>query len=274
MVDDVFNKEIEYLKKKYGNFVSTRHAAPPEYPEINAPRLGRRESEPHSLGIMRIYDILTTNFPNDRAMMDLHHYFFVKGDKVDVQFDLSYFINFKLSYTLSSFNSSKFDNKVPSLAINILSKSTYLKDLGYTKDLCHELKIPVYIIFSTHDFSISMYKPPFLRVHLLVDDKYNEITINGELFDDDHNLIENNIVKTSPLLPFNIGLLKLSTYHESGTSNYTLALLEPKTNKLYKTRSELAEERAEQERLRAEQEKERADKLEKIVKDYKKRLNL
>jgi len=274
MVNNTINDEIEYLKKKYGNFKSTRHAKIEEYQEIELPRLGRRESEPHSLGIMRIYDILTTNFPEDRTLMDLHHYFYVKGEKIDIQFDLTYFKNFKLNYTLSSYDASKFNNRIPDMAINILSKSTYLKDLGYTTDICQELKIPVYIIFSTHDISVSFYKPPFLRAHILENNKYNVVTVNGEIFDENNNLIEKNIIKTSPILPFNIGLLKLSTYHESGTPNYTLALLNPKTNELLKTKSELEKERADREKERADREKERADKLEKLLEEYRKKLKL
>ncbi len=274
MGDNSAMDEIKYLKKKYGNFVSTRHMAPPEYPEIEPPRLGRRESEPHSIGIMKIYEILEANFPRDRPIMDLHHYFYVKGDKIDIQFDLTYFRNFKLDYTLSSYDAAKFNNRVPDMAINILSKSTYLKDLGYTADICQELKIPVYVIFSTHDISVSLYRPPFLRVHILEDDKYKVITVNGELFDENNNLIEENIVRTSPLLPFNLGLLRLPTLHESGTPNYMLAILNPETKELYKTRSEIEKERADKEKERADKEKERADKLEKLLEEYKKKLNL
>ena len=34
----------------------------------NKPRLGRRESEPHSLEVTYIHDVLTTNFPEGRAV--------------------------------------------------------------------------------------------------------------------------------------------------------------------------------------------------------------
>jgi len=242
-------------------FKSTRHAAPPETPIHEPPRLGRRESEPHSLGIHRIYDILSTNFPNDRVIIDLHHYFYLEGEKIDIQFDLTYFKNFKLAHTLSSYDSMKFDKKVPVMAINILSKSTYLKDLGYTRDLCQALKIPIYVLFSTHNISISLYKPPFLRVHILNEQgKYKEITIRGELYDEDGRILEKNIIDTSQIVPFKLSLMKSELIHEDGSPNYYLVFLDPVTNKPFPTRSELEKARADKEKARADKEKARADK--------------
>ncbi|MHA1271160.1 MAG: hypothetical protein ACTSPY_15305 [Candidatus Helarchaeota archaeon] len=273
MVNHAIDDESEYYKKKFGNFVSTRHLKPPEWLEKEPPRLGRRESEPHSVCLMRIYDILTTNFPNDRVLIDLHHYFYITGEKVDLQFDLSYFKGMKLDYMLLSYNSSEFNNRVPTMAINILSKSTYLKDLSHTVDLCKKLRIPVYVIFSSHDISVSVYKPPFLRVYILEKSGlYKEITVNGELFDENGEIIENNIIKTSPIVPFNISIMKLPALLKGGTPTYSILFLDPATNKLYKKESEKEKERAEKEKERAEKEKERADMLERILEKYKKNM--
>ena len=77
--------------------MSTRiENAPPDLFDPNTPRLGRRESEPHSAEITYIHDILTTNFPTGRAVWDLHHYFLgikdpLKGKEIDIQFDVSFF---------------------------------------------------------------------------------------------------------------------------------------------------------------------------------------
>jgi len=282
MVDNISEKSSsENATAK--QFKSTRHAAPPELHILEPPRLGRRESEPHSLGLYRIYDILTTNFPKDRVIIDLHHYFYLKGEKIDIQFDLTYFKNMNLKYTLSSFDSAKFDNKVPVMAVNILSKSTYLKDLGYIRDLCQELKIPIYVIFSTHDFSISLYKPPFLRVYILNGEgTYTEKTIRRGIHDEEGRVLETNIIDISQIVPFKLSLRKSELVHEGGSPNYDLVFLDPVTNELYKTRTEQASaqaekereraekerERAEKERERAEKERERADELEKMIEKF------
>ncbi|MHA1268246.1 MAG: hypothetical protein ACTSPY_00545 [Candidatus Helarchaeota archaeon] len=253
-------KEIINEKKLSEDFVSTRHKIIPEEMEIEPPRLGRRESEPHSLGIMDIYSVLTTNFPSDRALMDLHHYFYINGQRIDIQFDVSYFKGMKLKYTLSSYDAAKFNNRIPDMAINILSKSTYLKDLGYTMDMCESLKIPIYVLFSSHDFSISYYKPPFLRVFILNEDGiYKRITIKGQLLGENGEIIKANIIDTSSKVPFNISIMRLPLVHEGGTNVYKLVFLNPNTLEIYKTPSELALEQIEREKERAEREKERAE---------------
>ena len=38
-----------------------------ELPSKDPPRLGRRESEPHSLNVSYIHDVLSVNFPQDRT---------------------------------------------------------------------------------------------------------------------------------------------------------------------------------------------------------------
>jgi len=71
-------------------FVSSRHRdAEPDTFDPNVPRLGRRENEPHSAEVTYLHDVLTTNFPNDRTLWDLHHYFRKEGMDIDLQFDIS-----------------------------------------------------------------------------------------------------------------------------------------------------------------------------------------
>ncbi|MGV9205049.1 MAG: hypothetical protein ACOC44_13640 [Promethearchaeia archaeon] len=72
--------------------------APPDLYDPNEPRLGRRESEPHSAEVTYIHDVLTSNFPESRTIWDLHHYFIgrkgpLKGQKIDIQFEISFFEN-------------------------------------------------------------------------------------------------------------------------------------------------------------------------------------
>ncbi|MHA1733082.1 MAG: hypothetical protein ACTSU5_14135 [Promethearchaeota archaeon] len=42
--------------------------APPDDFDPSQPRLGRRESEPHSDEVVRLHDLLTTNYPRSRAL--------------------------------------------------------------------------------------------------------------------------------------------------------------------------------------------------------------
>ncbi len=98
------------------------------------PRLGRRESEPHAAEVSYLYDVLSTNFPDDRATWDLHHYFTFEGEEIDIQFDISFFRGFKVPYPISSYRASEYQNRVPTLAINVLSKSTWRVDLSVTLD--------------------------------------------------------------------------------------------------------------------------------------------
>ncbi len=116
--------------------IKIEHVPPPWQP-----RLGRRESEPHSHEITYLYDALTHNYPNYRIIWDLHHYFSFQGERLDIQFDISFFmdLDIPITYDLSSYNAEKYGNKVPTLAINILSNSTYGKDLRETMNFVQAL---------------------------------------------------------------------------------------------------------------------------------------
>ncbi len=48
------------------------------------PRLGRRESEPHAAEVSYLYEVLSSNFPADRTMWDLLHYFQLEGEELDL----------------------------------------------------------------------------------------------------------------------------------------------------------------------------------------------
>ena len=126
----------------------TRHQTikPDEFDQ-SQPRIGRRESEPHSFEISYLHDVLTSNFEKHHTLWDLHHYFRVEGEEIDIQYDISFFLNFTLPYTLSSYRASEYGHRIPDLAINILSKSTWKTDLSENLDISRILKIPCYIVF-------------------------------------------------------------------------------------------------------------------------------
>ncbi|MHA1697719.1 MAG: hypothetical protein ACTSWN_02645, partial [Promethearchaeota archaeon] len=245
------------------DFVSTRllNARQKKHEHIKT-RVGRRESQPHSSAIIYLADVLTSNFPRDTVLWDLHHYFELTGNKtVDIQFDISYFHGFKIEHELSSYHASRYGGRVPDLAINILSKSTYRDDVGVHVDQCRLLKIPLYVIFSPYHVASSIYKPPFLRAYLLTDDGNYEIKeVHGVSVDDRGSVLVDNVLDVTRLVPFKIGLLKRSAVHESGEALYYLVLFDAETMTIYPTRAEKEKARAEKERARAEKEKARAEK--------------
>jgi Uma2 family endonuclease len=252
------------------------------------PRLGRRESEPHSEEVSYLYEILHSNFPDARTIWDLHHYFAVKSEEIDVQFDISFFRDLKIDYTLSSYRASNFNNRVPTMVINLLSKSTWQMDVGIHADYCRLLKIPLYIVFSPFYLVKAIYKPPFLRAYILQPDgdyhlqELNKISVK----EGDPSVNRDALLDVSKIVPFNLGIMELVSRHEGGLPRYRLILINPQNYSIYQTtaqkekaraeqekaRAEQEKARAEQEKARAEQEKARADKLQKELNQYQKRV--
>lgn len=206
--------------------------APLDLYDPDEPRLGRRESEPHSAEITYIYDILTTNFPDSRTIWDLHHYFTahkdpLKGQKIDIQFDISFFKNLSIPHTLSSYKAKDFDDRVPDLAINVLSKSTWRADLSENVDICKSLGISVYVVFSPYKVTSKVYHPPFMRAYILREDgSYEQIDLYDVTLKKEESINEKNSIKLNEKLPFHLGLMKLDKQHEGGSSLYRLVFLD------------------------------------------------
>ena len=233
------------------------------------PRLGRRESEPHSEEITYLYDVLRANFPESRAMWDLHHYFLVGSEVVDIQFDISFFKNFKIEYSLSSYRAAKFNNRVPDMVINFLSKSTWHLDVGIHVDYCRLLKIPLYIVFSPFYIGKPIYKPPFLRAYILQSSGDYRIHDLQKIALKQGATVANReaVLDVSELVPFNVGIMALNTRHEGDLPRYRLVLVNVKNYEIYLTR-------AEQEKARAEQEKARADQLQRQLEALQRKLRI
>ncbi|MHA1871459.1 MAG: hypothetical protein ACTSXF_10960 [Promethearchaeota archaeon] len=232
----------------------------------NRPRLGRRETEPQSIEITRIYDILTTNFEKGRTMSDLDYFFEKDGKKYHAQFDISYFKGLKIDYTLSFYDAKQYNNMVPTMVINILAKNTYLKDFSVHMKTCYDLKIPIYILFSTFDFEVKTYAPPFLMAYILKEDgDYLLKALEEESYDETGELRKDKLIDLRPHLPFKIGIVKTERKHENNTYNYDLLLLNAETLEIYKTRLEyerekmLEAEKAEREAEEAGREAEEAE---------------
>jgi len=254
-------------------FVSTRHRdAEPDTFDPNEPRLGRRESEPHSAEITYLYDVLTTNFPDDRTMWDLHHYFKKNGKELDIQFDITYFKGLQIPYTLTSYHAEKFDNRVPTLAINILSKSTWRSDLAEKLDYCRLLEIPLYVVFPSYHVATEIYKPPFVRAYILQTNgeykihELRKITISssGEWNTD-------SIIDTSSIVPFRVGLQKRKQKHQEEEPLYRLVLIKPEDNELLLTENEMNKQLIEEQNQKiSEQNQKIAEQNQKITEQNQK----
>lgn len=228
------------------DFVNTRLCDKPlDILKPGEPRIGRRESEPHSDGVSYIHDVLETNFPGDRATWDLHHYFTINEEEIDLQFDVSWFKDLQIEYTLSSYRAAEHENQVPVLAINILSKSTWHDDVGEHVDECRLVGIPVYVIFAPYDVGSRMYKPPFLRVYVMADNGEYQARESRKITRQEGGEIDwDAVLDVGNRVPFQFGLSELKKKHEKGLSLYRLLLCDVREKKVFMSRVEQAEARA------------------------------
>jgi len=240
-----FSDPLDGSKRKRSTRIDN---APPVLFDPNKPRLGRRESEPHSAEITYIHNVLTINFPSGRTLWDLHHYFLgrkgaLKGKEIDIQFDVSFFKDLQITHTLSSYDARKYEGRTPDMAINVLSKSTWREDLSENVDICKDLEISLYAVFSPYKVTSNVYNPPFLRVFILKDDGYyrqeelRSITLNeGERID------EKNIIDISNTLPFRLGLMQLKQQHEGKQPLFRLIFIDPSEPRILPSITEKAKE--------------------------------
>lgn len=254
----------------------SRHSnAPPDSFDPNQPRVGRRESEPHSAEISYLYEVLKENYPAGRVTWDLHHYFQVDKIKLDIQFDVSFFHDLHIPYTLSSYRASKFNDRVPTIAFNVLSKSTWHADLGEHVDYCNRLGILVYVVFPAFHVATEFYRPPFLRAYIRQPNgEYHQEELHAVSLGNDGELLEEKLISLPEPLPFRLGLMELPEPHEGGWKHYRCILVDVKEPRVLPARVDRLETQYEQEKARAEQEKARAEmaedriaELEKILQD-------
>ncbi|MHA1292556.1 MAG: hypothetical protein ACTSQJ_07815 [Promethearchaeota archaeon] len=266
--------------KEMESFRSTRiENAPPDLFDPKKPRLGRRESEPHSAEVTYIYDVLTTNFPQGRAFWDLHHYFIapkgvLKGKKVDLQPDISFFKNLTISYALPSFDASMHNGAIPDIVINVLSKSTWRADISEHVETCRDLSVPVYAVFSPYRVTSKRYAPPFLRAYILQEDgSYKEEELRSITLDEGGEVDETKIIDISNKLPFRLGLMRLQKQFLGGKPLYRLILLDISKPFILPTREEkkleMARKEVESAKKEAESAKKEAEKLAKILQKYR-----
>ncbi len=237
-------------------------AADPDTFDPSKPRIGRRESEPHSLEVGYIHDVLVSNFPEHHALLDLHHYFQLNGDEYDLVFDVSFFMHFSLPYTLSSYRAREFQDRKPTMAINILSRSTWRGDLSDILDTCKLLEIPIYLVFFPFDVASKVYQPPFARAYQRMDDgAYSEQELRTVCIDTSGEINEKQLLDFNHAVPFRVGIEELDGKHENMKKRYRLVFVKTDT-------AERLLSAKDQEKTRADQEKTRADKYLKTLRDH------
>ncbi len=245
--------------------------APPDLYDPYKPRLGRRESEPHSAEVTYIHDVLTSNFPEGRAIWDLHHYFMgskgtLRGQKIDIQFDVSFFMDLKIPHTLSSYDARKYEGRIPDMVINVLSKSTWRADLSENVDICKDLEVPVYAVFNPFKVTSKIYKPPFLRVFILKHDgTYKQEDLRSNTLTEGEKIDEKNIINVSDNLPFRLGLMQLKQQHEGDQPLFRLVFIDPSESRIFTSKTEKVKKEAEEKVKEAEK---KAKELENELKKY------
>jgi Uma2 family endonuclease len=179
-----------------------------ENPEGEPPRIGRRESEPHSAEVTYMFEVLNENMKNSRVFWDLHHYFKIGKKELDIQFDISFFLDFSEIHDVSSYKASDYDNKIPDMVVNVLSVSTWRRDFMEIMEYCETLKIPYYIIFAPYHVTSEEYRPPFMRIHSLNENgKYEIRNIQEIAFEEGSQEIDTkNLFSLSPRISLSIGL--------------------------------------------------------------------
>ncbi len=242
------------------------------------PRLGRRESEPHSAEINHLYDVLTTNFPQDRTMWDLHHYFTLGDERIDLQFDISYFQGLHLPYELSSYHAEKHGDQRPTMVVNFLSKSTHGNDLGSVAETCQKLGIPVYVVFNPYLQHPRTIRAPFLRVYHASGlgtsyeiKELREVCLKEASSRDDDPEEEidlSRVIDVRPdLLPFMFGIMQRERLFEGGLPRYQLILIDRRTKKRLLTKAERERRLREEAQRQAEQAQRQAERERRLRKE-------
>lgn len=251
---DVLSNKVEVEIKEYSS----------NEPEEEPLRLGRRESEPHSYEVTYLFGVLTPNFEESRVLWDLHHYFYFRDEKWDIQFDVSLFNDLEEPEDISSYDSAKYNNQVPDMTINVLSGSTARKDIYEIDKKCELLRIPIYIIFTPYDVAPDPYVAPFLQVFILDNNMvYRSISVDDFAakqgvagFDSE------KMISLAPKFNLSVGLELLKRTYKGGLARFRLFFVDLTKNERLYTKEEMSEQRADKEKARADKEKVRADKAE------------
>jgi len=234
------------------------------------PRLGRRDSMPHTNHIEYIRSVLKKNFPNDTTISDLWHYFQVEMQEEKFIPDIAFYETFKLDRDLKSYKSIEHGNKIPLLIINMMSQSTWKNDVSEIVKKCLKVKIPFYIVYTMYSIKVDEYEPPFLRIYEYKEEKndYEIIEIRRYAKYEESEMIEEKNLYYNEKLPFRVGLEKILNIIEGERESRILIVDKKELKKLLSEK-----ECVEYEKKKIEDEKKKIEDenivLRKLIEKYK-----
>ncbi len=236
-------------------------------------RLGM--AEPYFHIINYLHDVLSTNFPDDRTLCNLQHYFSIDNEKLCVLFDISYFKGFNPPYQFPFYNSDSFDGLTPTMVINVVSSSTYNDYLGLTAQICQKLGIPIYVFFSNHISNPAIVKAPYLKVIYLDNGNYHIADLSEVCCTEGKGYINHKrLIDIRPdILPFKFGIMKLQDKYRINNKDYAtyrLVLIDRNTKKILKTKAEKSQMEAEEAIRKAE--KKASEKLKRKMKEMEEKV--
>ena len=116
-------------------------------------------------------------------------------------------------------------------------------DLSEKVDICKDLEISVYAVFSPYKVTSKIYNPPFLRVLILKDDEtYKQEELRSITLKEGEGINEKNIIDISTTLPFRLGLMQLRQQHEGELPLFRLIFIDPSEPRILPSITEKARE--------------------------------
>ncbi len=185
---------------------------------------------------------------------------------MDIQFDISFFKDLEIPYRLSSYDAQKFNDQVPTLAINILSASTFKNDIGLVLEQYQRLQIPVYVILSDHLQAPSYVRAPMLKIYYLEGKQYRIAEIREICCKEGEPVDTSKLIDILPdTLPFKFGIMERKEKYlkETITPLYFLVLVDRETGEILPTSREIEKRCADEAEKKAELLQKQLDELKK-----------
>ncbi len=201
---------------------------------------------------------------------DLHHYFEINQEEIDIQFDISFFKDWTMPNALSSYKANDFANRIPAMALNVLSKSTWRTDFSENLELCRIIGIPIYVVFSPYLVTSCVFRPPFLCVYFLQEDgRYQQIELRKITLMEGGELDPDAIIDVGDRLPFRFGLMQLIQKHIEEMPLFRVILISPNELRILPTAKDQIKEERDQIKEERDQIKEERDQIKEELEQYK-----
>ena len=120
------------------------------------------------------------------------------------------------------------EGKVPDIAFNVFSKSTWRADISENVESCKDLSILVYVVFSPYLMTSKRYAPPFLRAYILQEvSSYKQEELRAITIEEGGAIDETQVLDLDDKLPFRLGLMRLKQQFLGGKPLFRLILIDP-----------------------------------------------